>query len=351
MVKIFYLHLLAGLSLAIVSFIYFSPKNYFNDCSLKVITYASFFEGPGKEIFSEYEKEFLCRLDVRVLKTAGMLAQVNQLAQDYDVIIGVDSYQIEKLNQEDYLVSAEDFKHPGYEIADKKLFYNEPAFKLDSAPLTFFIKDVVLQDEIHYYPEQFKNPLKGFYSFEDFVKFLQKKNFKIAVPLPSSSVLGSLYLNWILDYHTDPKDFLNLSQWVYVSSWTEAFGLFEKSLVHGFLSYETSQIYFDKQNQKALSNNAEQISQVFKIEIQTGHPNYIEYFLLSSRSSAQAEDKYRFLNYLYRDEVQRLLLNKNYMWPAKWSLVEAQDHKPIKVVPLKEHRSRKQLLQKWKEIR
>lgn len=349
MVKILSLHLLAGLMLFAATHLRFTPKNYFGDCGLKIITYASFYEGPGKDIFSQYEEEFLCQMQVQVLKTAGMLAQVKNLNTEYDVIIGLDDYQLDEMDLGAYLVEDLDFQHEKYALEKYKTYYDQGAFKMDSAPLTFFLKLQTL-------PQDEEGRIKGFYTFEDLLKFLTDNKIKVAIPSPNTSVLGSLYLNWILDHVKEAQEFLSQPTWVYVGSWTEAFGLFEKSLVKGFLSYETSEIHFQQQNEKLLEKHKgsedQPVTQVFKVEMQAGHPNYIEYFLVSQKTKTDKEDKYRFVRYMYRQDVQSKLLSKNYMWP----IIDAEQkhsamERKIELVPLKKRLSRSEILKSWKELK
>lgn len=363
MVKIFCLQFFVGTILAILTYLHFTPKNYFNQCSLKIVTYSSFFEGAGKHLFKRYEDQYLCKLDVHVLKTAGMLGQIKNLEKDYDIILGIDQYQLQDLDRTAFEISKEDFLPLKFGIEKFKDFYSSPGFKLDSAPLTYFIKqkfrisDLSTQgsEEALY---QGDGETLGFYSFEDFQIFLERKKIKIAIPSPNSSVLGSLYLNWIWDFADKPSDFLRHPTWIYVSSWTEAFGLFEKSLVGGFLSYETSHIHFRKQNQTVLQKNKnlskpkDTVDKVYKVEIQSGHPDYTEYFLISNQSKADKDDKYRFVRFIYEDQSQMTLLDKNFMWPAiPIKAYGDSDAKSIKIKPLKTILSKKEILKIWKEVK
>lgn len=352
MVKILSLHALVGLILISLTYLRFTPKNYFGECDLRVITYASFYDGAGKDIFSKYEQEYLCQLQVKVLKTAGMLAQVQNLSQDYDVILGIDDYQLQQMDRAPFLLDLEDFHQTKYGLEPFNAYYEQGAFELDSAPLTYFIK---------YKSEVNEDPYKvmSFYSFEDFLIFLKDKNIKVAIPSPSTSVVGSLYLNWILDQAHQARDFLLEKNFVYVSSWTEAYGLFEKSLVGGLVSYETSQVPFYEKNQIALKKNQSrlepksELSQIHKVEIQSGHPNYTEYFMVSKESKASKDDKYRFVSFIYRQDNQKLLLDKNYMWPAhgSGSTFVNTDVRRIKVKPLSKTLTKTELLRLWRELR
>lgn len=350
MVKILSLHLFAGIMLASLTYLRFTPKNYFRECDLKIITYSSFYEGAGKDLFAKYEEEFLCKLQVKILKTAGMLSQVKNLSEDYDVILGVDQYQMDDIDVAPFLLDQEDFHLEKYNIAEFNSFYMQGAFQLDSAPLTYFIRQKTVVDG---------NPYKivSFFSFDDFLIFLKDQNIKIAVPSPSASVVGRLYLNWIVDRVKPAKEFLSEKNFVYVSSWTEAFGLFEKSLVGGFVTYETSQNHLYQQNRILIEKNKnsktpqEEIRQAVKVEIQSGHPDYMEYFLISNASKASKEDKYRFVKFIYRSDNQELLFVKNYMWPVAYKPQEASHVRKIKVSPLKTRFKQKEILRLWEELK
>ena len=220
-----------------------------------------------------------------------------------------------------------------------------------------------------------------FSHIEDFLNFLNTHKLYIAIPLPTTSVLGSLFVHWV--YHhfyntlggkelnirnvkdvesgqkikntqrkqvkSSPKvfqdralraenltqNFLKSKSFKFVKSWSQAFGLFERKIVFGFLSFETSEIFY--QNHK----------EVIKVKFHSGHPLMKEYFAFSKNHSLKDKEIQGVLKVIYSPQVQRLVQEKNYMKPVIKGVFKSEDSEnkldPIDLYPTMKSEKLRQL--------
>lgn len=281
MVRILSIAGICFLVLSIATIGYYKQYNYSGICRYRVLTSNSFHSGIAEVFKEKFKEKHDCEIYFAVVNGANLISNLfNKQPNQYDLLIGIDRMQVNKIPMS-YIKKLSDeelLKYPQY----KNSF-----FVYDEAPLTFFLRH---------------SKVSHFQNLKNFIQYLETNDFTVAVPLNTTSIIGSMFEKWVK--HENLVEFIANSRRVkFVKSWSEAFGLFERKIVDGFLSFETSEIYF--------LNSKE----VVKIEVDEGHPNLQEYFAFSSKSKITDLQKKEMVDFIYSKEIQELLLKENYMWP------------------------------------
>lgn len=280
MVKFFGLVLLTFVGLAIGTRFYYISKDDSIGCKVKVLTSGSFYNGVGEILKEEYLKHSECILQFDVVNGANLISNL-YLKQPvrYDVMMGLDIFQIKKLS------SRKVFNFDLTKYPNHKNF-----IPYDESPITFFVKGID------------KTEFKTLY---DFLSYMIEKKMIVAVPLNTTSVLGALFDTWLAERDNLLLQRLSADNNIkFVKSWSESLGLFERDIVNGFLSFETSAIYFESD------------PNIKKISIDAGHPNLKEFMSFSIKSDLADDDKIKFIDFIMSADIQNLLLQRNYMWPV-----------------------------------
>ncbi len=306
MVKIFGLLGFFFLALVLATLNYYSGPKFSSNCQHRVLTSNSFYSGLGESFKKRYFEKFNCELKFAVVNGANLIANlfVKQPKQ-YDILIGLDQYQIQKLTDSLLIQQKSNYFLKTTDLGSSHLLSSKKflLWAYDEAPLTFFMRNVKQSQ---------------FNTLNEFFGFLEAKNLTVAIPLKTTSILGALFQDWVQSSALSIEQVNSLRAIKFVKSWSEGFGLFERKIVDGFLSFETSEIYFIKSKK------------ISKIAINSGHPNLKEYFTFSAQSKMSDQQKTNFLSFMYSDEIQKLILEKNYMWPTY-----LRDHEYSKLRTLK----------------
>ena len=236
---------------------------------LVVGTYDSFSAewGPGPVIETEFEKN--CNCDVQYVSTSQAGTLANEIfLKDKDVILGVEMHEF-------------DYTSENWNIYDYGYFsfiYNEET-----------LKDI---------PNSFE-------------ELINRKNLKIVVQDPRTSPVGLGLLRWMKLTHPDNfpsilKKFNN-NVLTYTPGWSEAYGIFLEGKADLVLSYSTSpfyhQEYEDEYKYKA-------------IEFTDGHLVTKEIVYVRPDSEKQNLGK-EFIEFMMRDNIQKIIAQMNIMYPAK----------------------------------
>lgn len=236
---------------------------------LVVGTYDSFSAewGPGPVIETEFEKN--CNCDVQYVSTSQAGTLANEIfLKDKDVILGVEMHEF-------------DYTSENWNIYDYGYFsfiYNEEN-----------LKDI---------PNSFE-------------ELINQKNLKIVVQDPRTSPVGLGLLRWMKLTHPDNfptilKKFNN-NVLTYTPGWSEAYGIFLEGKADLVLSYSTSpfyhQEYEDEYKYKA-------------IEFTDGHLVTKEIVYVRPDSEKQNLGK-EFIEFMMRDNIQKIIAQMNIMYPAK----------------------------------
>jgi ABC-type thiamine transport system substrate-binding protein len=315
-VKILSINGAITLLLCLLTFSYYKKSNQSSDCEIRILTSNSFFSGIGDDLVEAYKYENSCDLKFDVVNGANLISNLfNKQSNRYDMLIGLDIFQINKLSAKFVQLPLKTSK-----FIDKSLILNGRYMAYDESPLTFFIRG---------------SEISNFENLSGFINYLELKKLTVAVPLKTTSVLGALFEAWnINDIQFENKNMdldsanrtlnkrFNSNSIKFVKSWSEGFGLFERKIVDGFLSFETSEIYFAK------------TPDVKKISLKDGHPNLKEYLTFSSFSKLSEIEKNKMLDFILSEKVQNLLLEKNYMWPVNSKVHEFSEYRNLKIKSL-----------------
>ncbi len=303
MVRILSYLAIVFIALSSLTVFYFQTNEIKNSCQIRILTSNSFYNGVGEDFKRLYLNKHSCELKFVVVSGANLITNLFLKKPDrFDILMGLDPFQIKKMNT-DYLWDASLLD------ANKNLKRKEAVFKYylpyDEAPITFFLR---------------KSDKTKFENLNMFLHYAHANKLSLAVPLKTTSVLGSLFDVWLKNSIADSNH--EITQIKYAKSWSESFGLFERKIVDGFLSFETSEIFY-------LND-----SNIKKVNIKEGHPNLKEYFSFASKSNMSLMQKNNFFEFIKSEEVQALILKKNYMWPAYSKNHDHKDLRNLNVIEL-----------------
>jgi thiamine transport system substrate-binding protein len=183
---------------------------------------------------------------------------------------------------------------------------------------------------------------------------LLDSRFKSAIALedPRTSTPGLEFMFWVLDEMGIEEGFTYLKslqpQLHSVSaSWSTAYGLFTQKQAQLAFSYATSPIYHEVEEK-----NSQYAAAVFD----GGHVAQFEYAGIptSCDNCAGAEI---FLKFLVQPEIQKIIMQKNYMFPVIAKVIDGTAFEHVPKVTLHRWKNlpellkrRDELLKRWQEI-
>ncbi|MEI7974203.1 MAG: thiamine ABC transporter substrate-binding protein, partial [Bdellovibrio sp.] len=187
-------------------------------------------------------------------------------------------------------------------------------------------------------------------SFEDLLQ--ERFRNQISLPDPRTSSLGYQLLLWLKEVRGESGafDFLKkfLKQVKMISpGWSLSYGIFQKKQALLTLSYVTSPIYHLLE---------EKTTDVVALEFQEGHPVQVEFAGVPA-SCRNCELADRFLALLLSPVGQKILMEKNYMFPVLESVrrqgvfAQVPSYKLLSRNPLPSSQERETLLKSWTHLR
>jgi thiamine transport system substrate-binding protein len=293
--------------------------------TLNIYAHSSFIGvyGPGPKIKSLFEKNYPdIEINFNKIKNSSLI--VTQVNDDYsfkkniDIVIGFDQILLNEINIEawedlttiktNYLSQLESFKK------DRFIIY-------DWAPLGFLSRDSSVKN----------------------IKDLTTKDHKYTFPNPKTSSPG---LHLFVSLEKNRKLLTNIKSNVYKSpsSWSQSYGLFSDKTVDTTFTYLTSKLYH-LWNQKINDLN---IVKMDKYSIQ------VEYAGLYKKSNYKKQARI-FLEFLLSNQVQEILMKKNFMIPSQKSASIPNEVKKIIEFPTLNFNSYKnwtykKVIKTWKSI-
>ncbi len=280
------------------------PRELYIQKKLRVLTYSTFASGagPGDQIIAEFQKTCNCKVEVQTAGDAGLLLERLRLAKDnlpYDVVIGLDQNFLERARQKIQwreLAVARDNWVP--EIAALPV---DPVFiPFDWSPLTFIYRG----NQAEAPPKQLQDLLEPRF-----------KN-KLALQEPRSSSPGMQFFSWILSLDgQNSGDFLRALKPNVASlspSWAFSYGVFKNSQADYVFSYITS---------LAFHWGIEQDRNYQAVQMPEGHPLQIEFAAVPA-NCRECELAEAFVKGLVEPEAQKVIMQKNFMFPVLQGLVE-----------------------------
>ncbi len=296
---------------------------------LVVYSYSSFVSpwGPGPAIQDLYYQNTGKR--VRFVDAGDGRTLLKKLEieryKNIDVILGLDQYTLRDLNPKKLLElpfkNIE--KHPELPLS----YLKENAIPYNWAPLGFS------------YRGDLKNKPQ---SLKEFFSFLKGR---VVLMDPRTSTPGLHWLSWVGRYDVDiinsviaaPNKFLVMP------SWTTAYAIFKKGEVDFVFTYQTSPLYHFIE---------EKVRDYDFLIFEEGHPIQVEYAAVLASSSHVRRAK-SFIHFLLTNEVQSIIMKKNYMLPVVKGVTQDTafaNLEEVKALPPLGEQVVKKLLSQWNHL-
>lgn len=306
--------------------------------TLRIMTYSSFAGvfGPGESIQKEFETICNCKIKWIKIPDSTLFVQRLSLKKDgfkTDVVMGLD--QILLLNAKKLKwrkitnIKKENFVSP------VKDFVSEYFIPYNWSPMTFLAREKI-------------NPM----DIQDLLNSQYKNN--ISLPSPKLSTVGLQFYYWIwksfkigkkelssplfssepsveklqMYYQSANKENNTINQFIdfltffreqlygLPPSWSTSYALFQRGHVRLSFSYLSSLLYHHQQNQKDF----------YAIPFKNGHPFQMEFSAVSDFCT-QCNLAQQFIQFLQKLKIQKILFEKNYMFPVNKSLSTDENYK------------------------
>lgn len=251
--------------------------------------------GPGPWLKAEFEKTCNCRIEFfEAIDSYLMMQKIkSEAVRGVDVVLGLDLFDLEMAKQALQWKTIEQLDDTGFDTGVRKINEFVP-YNYSQLAIIYRASDL---EEV---PKNLKDLAKPQYKDQ------------IALIDPRSSSLGMQFLLWAVAYYGQTEAIeifkaINQNVKLYASNWSAAYGLFREKQVKLVLSYITSPVYHRIED-KTLDIQAAAFSE--------GHPVQIEFGGVPSVCK-QCELGEQFIKLLVSDEGQKIVMEKNYMFPIK----------------------------------
>ncbi len=297
-----------------------APVNNQTKSVLKVFGYSSFTGrfGPGPYLRDLFEKNCNCKVEYIESSDSGILLQrlkVEGESHGADLIIGLDQFDLPKAQAQNKWRQVNWSDVPIYDIVKSYATSigsllnpnsgnggaNPSLVNMNFVPYDWgIISFVIRKSDFKVYPT----------SLDDLLKPEFTKN--IAIENPGTSSPGLQFLVWVMKTKGVDEGSAFLEKFLLqvhsvTPGWTEAYGLFKKKVVNTALSYTSSPVYHQIE---------EKSENYMALEFREGHPLQVEYLGIpeTCRNCELAE---RFINLILSPEGQKVIMEKNYMFPVR----------------------------------
>lgn len=308
--------------------------------TLRIFGYASFTGrwGPGPLLKEQFEKTCNCKVEFIEGSDSGILLQRLKIEGESlgaDVVIGLDQFDLSKAMEEQSWRKLSMGQLNVYD-AVKPALSNNYFIPYDWGALTF----VTRKGDLSKVPA----------SLDDLLDPELAK--KIALQDPRTSSPGMQFLYWVIRSKGEDEGFKYLQKMMgqahsFSPTWSTAYGLFTSKQAKMAYSYVTSPLYHEIEEKKkdymALSF-AEPLPVQFEF---VGIPEFCRHCDLGER----------FINFMLSPEGQKVIMEKNYMFPVMKGVMENTAFAPLMGVKTLEkfeilsNTEVERLLRRWTEIR
>ena len=276
---------------------------------LKVMVYSSFLSpyGPANEIQKQFEEICNCRLKWMKVEDSTLMIQRLKLRSDglrVDVVLGLDQLTFNTSDQKWKKINIKSINF----IKKAQKWVQTFAVPISWAPLTFIAR------KPESLPKNFQSLLKPHF---------QKK---ISLPHPRFSTIGFQFYFWVFSLFKNTKPFLySLKKQVYTvsHSWSSSYGLFQKKFSQLTFSYQTSIVY----------HLVEEKTPYFSARFSEGHPYQVEMAAIPE-TCIQCKLAQDFLQFLLKENIQKILMTKNYMFPVIQGVDRGTPFETLEELPL-----------------
>lgn len=307
---------------------------------LRVFGYASFTGrwGPGPLLKAEFEKTCNCKVEFIEGSDSGIILQRLKIEGESlgaDVVVGLDQFDLSKATSEQSWRKLNIGNFDIYEIV-KPALVNNFFVPYDWGALTFvtrkedFSKSSLTLDEL-LAPEYAKT---------------------IGLEDPRTSSPGMQFLYWVIRSKGEEEGFKYLSKLMdqvhsFSPTWSSAYGLFTSKQTKMVYSYLTSPLYHEIE-EKSKDFVAVDFSEPLPIQYEfVGIPEFC-------RNCELAE---QFVNLMLSPQGQKIIMEKNYMFPVVkgvaenspfGALMDVKSQNQFEILSVSEV---ERLLKRWTDIR
>lgn len=299
--------------------------------SLKVYGSGSFIGswGPGPKLKEIFERQTGVKVTYLEMSDPSLLFQKMSFegGQAFgDVVLSLDQYDISRTV--DKIKWRNIDSNATYKVPESiKDIANNATFKAyDWAPLAFIVRSD-FKIEVKELSDLLKPELKG----------------KIALEDPRTSSPGLNFISWIYKTKSEVDADLYIKYMLaqahsFSPSWSTAYGLFKNKQVDMVLSYATSPIYHLVEEKDANYR---------ALEFKEGHAVQVE-FAGIPETCINCTAAMRFVQFLQSPEAQKIIMEKNYMFPINKNVQEGTPFDTLKVFKILPFSiETKEQLQKW----
>lgn len=278
------------------------PRQTYETKKLRLLAYSTFVAstGPGPEIVKKFEAECECKVEMITAGDAGLLLERLKIAEagvPFDLVLGLDQLMLADAAR-DFQWRKMFFGNAGRPEALND-FTNDNFVPFDWSPMTFVYK-------------------KGVAKIPETVADLLRPEFnkQFALQDPHASTPGLQFFHWISAVEgANTASFLERFKPNVNSispSWALSYGLFKKNQTPFVFSYLTSLAFH-----WGFENNRDY--QVLKFP--EGHPVQVEFVGVPS-TCRECELAEKFVRHLLKPESQKLIMERNFMFPVIQGLEE-----------------------------
>lgn len=307
--------------------------------SLKVFGYSSFTGkwGPGPELKKLFEKTCDCTVDFIEGSDSGILIQRLRIEGEglgADIVIGLNQFDVARLlgDLKWREISTEGFQFdPEVKGAIQNHF-----LPFDWGVLSFITK----KGNLSWDPKSLDDLLNP---------DLQQQ---IALQDPRTSSPGLEFLMWLIREKGEDRAFEMIQTMMsqgqtFSGSWSTAYGLFTKGQAKMAFSYTTSPIYHQTE---------EKSSEYYPLVFTEAHPMQVEFIGIPDFCN-ECDLANQFVSFVLSPEAQKIIMNKNYMYPAIAGIAEGTAFANLKALNIQTKYEQVQAplvdqwLKRWSEIR
>jgi thiamine transport system substrate-binding protein len=303
---------------------------------VRVLSYSAFVNawGPGPAIAQAFQKEYGIRVEFVTGGDAGLLLQKLELLPA-DVVLGLDQLTLARAREMRKWREVFAELAPDTKIDAPGEWRHADFLPFDWAPMTFVMR---------------LGELDSPHALSDLLDERFRKS--IALEDPRTSAPGLQFLYWVLDEFGVEAGFeylarLKPSVHSVSASWSSAYGLFSKREAKLVFSYLTSPVY----------HWVEEKNEGFApVVFESGHPAQVEYAGVPD-SCVDCVGGRLFALFLLRPEIQKIIMEKNYMLPVVSSVASGTPFERLPKVHLRQMKSlpdllrdREQLLERWSAL-
>jgi thiamine transport system substrate-binding protein len=279
---------------------------------LRVFGYSSFTGrwGPGPLLKEQFEKTCKCKVEFIEGSDSGILLQRLKIEGESlgaDLVVGLDQFDLSKAQAEQTWrkmnIGALDVYDPVKPALENGFFV-----PYDWGPLTF----VTRKGEFATLPTSMDDLLKP-----EFSK-------KIALEDPRTSSPGMQLLYWVIRHKGEEEGFKYLQKLMdqahsFSPTWSAAYGLFTNKQAKMVYSYVTSPLYHELEEKKT-DYQAIAFKEALPVQFEfVGIPEFC-------RHCDMAE---QFINFMLSPGGQKIIMEKNYMFPVMKGVMENTPFIPL----------------------